>query len=114
MNSFFEVEMRFVKLCELFDVPVPWIRPSLETDPCDFTSAEEVRLNVVAAGDIDIDYYARHVFGHYLCDLHCYGEGQADKVADRIELLVRLGVAAVKVYRSLPETWKEVWKSPAK
>jgi hypothetical protein len=29
-----------------------------------------VRLNVKAAGEIDPEYHARHVFGHYIAGLH--------------------------------------------
>jgi hypothetical protein len=92
MNRFDQVARRFVWLCQEYGMPVPRVEPSLETDPCDFTSAEEVRLNVVAAGDIDMNYHARHVFGHYLCDLHCSepngNQDWADPVADLIAKLV--------------------------
>lgn len=89
-NRFEDVAGRFEALCRQYDIPVPRIVPSLETDPCDFTSPEEVRLNVGAAGVLSIDLHARHVFGHYLCDLHCWEPedpslgGWADPVASLI------------------------------
>ena len=70
MNSFETVSQIFKNLCSTHGVPEPLTLPSLDTDPCDFTSPQEVRLNVQAAGDIDPDYHAGHVFGHYLCGLH--------------------------------------------
>lgn len=88
MNRFDVVAEKFEALCRQYAMPVPRVVPSLATDPCDFTSAEEVRLNVEAAGEIDADYHARHVFGHYLCDLHCSepsgNQDWADPIADLI------------------------------
>ena len=92
VNEFHVIQVKFRKLCEQFGLPVPRIRPALPTDPCDVTSPLEVRLNVVAAGDIDPDYHAQHVFGHYICGLHEWEpEGTqeyADPVADLIAELL--------------------------
>jgi len=72
MSTFDDIKFRFSKLCIKYGISIPEIRPSVPDDVCDWTSKEEVRFNLKAAGDIDPDWYAAHVFGHYLCDLHEY------------------------------------------
>lgn len=68
-------------------LPRPTVRPSLPTDPCDFTNADEIRINSAAAGEGVTDArHAAHVFGHWICCLHCErdteGRSEADQVAD--------------------------------
>lgn len=64
--------LMFTNLCVKFGVPVPVIKPPLNTDPCDFTSPSEVRLNLKAANaeGASPEHHVRHNFGHYLCGLH--------------------------------------------
>ena len=87
-----------VREASKYGLPRPSIGPSLPTDPCDFTSAEEIRINSAAA-DIPFlseedaaKHHARHVFGHWLCCLHCErdveGADIADRVADFLALLL--------------------------
>ena len=80
------VSENIIKLCLNNNFPVPNILPSLKTDPCDFTSTTEIRLNIEQAGNIDPDYYAKHVFSHYLCNLE--QTEISDKVADFIATYV--------------------------
>ena len=83
MTSDYEtVKSKFKYLFELYDLPEPKvIRKALKTDPCDVTDPpNEVRINTQ---DCDEDYQARHLFGHYLADLHLIDE-QSDVVADII------------------------------
>jgi len=91
-DQFGNTSLVFEGLCRQFRLPVPRIRPALPTDPGDFTSAEEVRLNVAAHGGTDFVYHARHVFGHYVCDLHAAdpdrSRGWADKAASLITDLI--------------------------
>ena len=95
-NRFDTVALVFKTLCKRFKLPVPRVLPSLPTDPCDFTSVEEVRINVKAAGEIDFLYHAQHVFGHYVCGLHEYenngNQDWADPVADMIAELLEMKV----------------------
>jgi|APSaa5957512622_1039677.scaffolds.fasta_scaffold08481_2 hypothetical protein len=89
MNSYSVVAQKFRTLCERYKVSTtPSVGPAFASDPCDYTGLEEVRLNVEAAGDIDPDYHARHVFGHFLCGLH---ERDPDGVADLIAHLLAQG-----------------------
>jgi len=81
------VRRRVVHLIEECRLPVPIIRAALPTDPCDVTSAEQIRINVKAAKGCDPDYHARHVFGHYLADLHAERPELSDQVADAIARL---------------------------
>ncbi len=83
MTSDYEtVKSKFKYLFELYDLPEPKvIRKALKTDPCDVTDPpNEVRINTQ---DCDEDYQARHLFGHYLADLHLIDD-QSDVVADII------------------------------
>ena len=94
MNSFEQVRDIFVALCERFEIPKPpMIQEAFPEDPCDFTNAYEVRLNVKAAGETSPYYHARHVFGHYICDLHEWanmnGLPECDLVADAIAEMLR-------------------------
>jgi len=93
MSSFDEVVDTFRNLCKRYDMPVPNIKPHLPTDPCDYTAPEEVRFNIPAAGDIESDYHARHVFGHFLANLEQTDEN-SDKVADLIALFVSRDVSS--------------------
>lgn len=85
-NTEFErMKGHFERLCKQFGVKVPYIRPALPKDPCDFTDPEinEVRINL--SQDCDRNYQIRHLFGHYLADLHAEQNGRwADDVADVI------------------------------
>lgn len=84
--SFSARKATFEALCRRFDLSAPKIRQALPTDPCDYTSMREVRLNLQAAKGCTPDYHVRHVFGHWLCNL---GEGaESDKVADLIAALI--------------------------
>jgi hypothetical protein len=76
--------------CKLFHIPVPVIIHSYPDDPCDVTDVDHIRLNIDAFDGDDYEYYAAHVLGHYICDLHAYGgNDMADRMADAIaELLL--------------------------
>lgn len=108
-NPYEDIARRFRDLCEFYALPVPRICPSLPTDPCDFTCPEEVRLNVQAAGDIDPDYHARHVFGHYISGLHewepngnqDWADPVADLVADLIRDSMRVATPGAQTYKSI-------------
>ena len=77
-DRFLLVRGIFLDLCREFNLTAPSVKEALESDPCDFTDATEVRLNIEAAGDIDPKYHARHVFGHYLADLHGHLDSEGD------------------------------------
>ncbi len=81
-NTEFEKMARhFERLCWQYGIPVPDIRPALPTDPCDFTDPPYVRINL--RQECDRVYQIRHLFGHYLADLHLVENGRwADRVAD--------------------------------
>jgi len=74
----------FVHLCNITGMPVPRIREPEAPDTCDFTSHEEVRLNVVGAYNVTPERHAAHVFGHYLCDLHEWGNKEDHPICDEI------------------------------
>jgi len=82
LSDYETVKSKFKYLFELYDLPEPKvIRKALKTDPCDVTDPpNEVRINTQ---DCDEDYQARHLFGHYLADLHLIDD-QSDVVADII------------------------------
>jgi len=89
MSDYETVKSKFKYLFELYDLPEPKvIRKALKTDPCDVTDPpNEVRINTQ---DCDEDYQARHLFGHYLADLHLIDD-QSDVVADIIAEMILEG-----------------------
>ena len=72
------VTKMFYSLCEWAELSPPKIRPALPGEPCDFTSPEEVRLNCKAATCSD-EHHARHVFAHWLCDVHAFANERKDR-----------------------------------
>ena len=78
----------FEALCVGLDLPVPDLRPALPTDPCDYTSGCEVRLNVAAAGDCDLSFYVRHNVGHYLLDLYMDSWHRDDELSNQLADLI--------------------------
>lgn len=79
--EFEKMQRHFEALCWQYGIPVPDIRPALPTDPCDVTDPPYVRINL--RQKCDRTYQVRHLFGHYLADLHAAEGGRwADRVAD--------------------------------
>jgi hypothetical protein len=84
LPRFREVRELIENLCIKYEVPIPIIGMARATDECDFTSPEEIRLNVIAAGDqVWDDAYPHHVFGHYLANVE-QTYLWSDRVADLI------------------------------
>jgi hypothetical protein len=83
MSNYQIVKNEFERLFEMYDIPKPKIiRKALLTDPCDYTAPpNEVRINNLECEEI---YQARHLFGHYLADLHAIDDEKSDLVADTI------------------------------
>ena len=48
-------------------IRMPNIIEAFESDPCDWTSPEEIRIKV---GNEPSIFHALHVFGHWVADLH--------------------------------------------
>jgi len=81
------VESEFMRLCNTYKIPQPTvIRPALDTDPCDYTDPlNEVRINTDPEKmDCEPIYQARHLFGHYISDLHSVNDEYSDIVADTV------------------------------
>jgi hypothetical protein len=87
LNNYQEIKQRLKCLFELYGISEPKvIREALPTDPCDVTDPpNEVRIH---RSFCDEDYQARHVFGHYLADLHAVNDEQSDIVADVIARMI--------------------------
>lgn len=100
MSKYSEAREIFVGLVQKFDLPMPRVDPNLPDDPCDVTDAGYVRLHCDAAEGMASSEHARHVFGHWLCDLHgaeSYEEptrdgfvGVSDQVADAIAVMLKV------------------------
>lgn len=91
MEKYTVIETEFLNLCETYEIPKPkTIRPALETDPCDYTDPlNEVRINTDPEKcDCEPIYQARHLFGHYISDLHTVNDTYSDVVADTIVKLI--------------------------
>jgi len=82
MKTFDETRNYFISLCVHWHIPQPKICPALASDPCDYTSAKEVRINVQAAPDVDAEWHAAHVFGHYLACFHAEADLREDGAVD--------------------------------
>ena len=94
MSNYQKVKTEFERLFEVYKIPKPTIiRKALPTDPCDVTNPpSEVRINDLECEEI---YQARHLFGHYLADLHATDDDKSDLVADTIaKLLTSAKIAA--------------------
>ena len=87
LNNYQEIRQRLKCLFELYGISEPKvIREALPTDPCDVTNPpNEVRIH---RSFCDEDYQARHLFGHYLADLHAVNDEEADVVADVIARMI--------------------------
>ena len=94
MSNYQKVKTEFERLFKVYKIPKPTIiRKALPTDPCDVTNPpSEVRINDLECEEI---YQARHLFGHYLADLHATDDDKSDLVADTIaKLLTSAKIAA--------------------
>ena len=87
LSDYRKVKTEFERLFEVYNIPKPKvIREALPTDPCDYTAPpNEVRINNLECEEI---YQARHLFGHYLADLHTIDDEQSDVVADIIAKMI--------------------------
>ena len=87
LSDYRKVKTEFERLFEVYNIPKPKvIRKALKTDPCDVTDPpNEVRINNLECEEI---YQARHLFGHYLADLHAIDDEQSDVVADIIAKMI--------------------------
>lgn len=70
MSDYDEAKAELVQLIAGANLPMPIITRALDSDPCDVTDAHLVRLNAEAAEGMNSTQHARHVFGHWLADLH--------------------------------------------
>jgi hypothetical protein len=88
VKTFEEMKATFEGLAKHYRVLPPIVAPALPTDPCDLTDPPYVRINL--RQKCDRDYQVRHLFGHYLADLHAVEEGSrySDDVADVIAQMV--------------------------
>lgn len=89
--KFEEKKEEFKRLCERYNLQSPEIIiEATKDDPCDVTDVNEVRFKEYSVEDnVDGFYQVRHVFGHWLCDLHNYNNEKSDQVADIIGRLIR-------------------------
>lgn len=109
MITFEQMKAELQRLAAHYKVLPPVVAPALPTDPCDFTDPPHVRINLKQ--ECDRDYQVRHLFGHYLADLHAtedgrYSDDVADVVARMIEDTYR-GFHLVGVERDRAEAWKK-------
>lgn len=89
MNGYEQVKEEFKAICIEYAIAVPRIDPALDTDPCDVTDVDFIRIKAWDNYDAgDVDYHAAHIFGHYICGLHDVNDTKADTVADLIASLV--------------------------
>ena len=107
MSNYQKVKTEFERLFEVYKIPKPTIiRKALPTDPCDVTNPpSEVRINDLECEEI---YQARHLFGHYLADLHATDDDKSDLVADTIaKLLTSAKIAADTIASMIREDINE-------
>lgn len=94
MQTFEEMKLAFEQLADRYHVLPPVVSPALPEDPCDVTDPPFVRINL--RQECDRDYQVRHLFGHYLADLHATEDGRySDDVADVIAWLLQVGNKAL-------------------
>jgi len=103
MSEFERRKEMFCALCRWLDLPVPDVSPALATDPCDFTSDTEVRLNLKEEL-VDAEYHVGHVFGHWLCDLHSDGNLKGLESCDQAADVIAFLLDKAQAYKEMPET----------
>ena len=87
MSDFVKVKEEFRFLCMLFEVPVPSVVEALGVDEEDVTDPpNEVRIKEDKG--VKNSHHARHLFGHYLADLHAVNDEHSDHVASIIAKLI--------------------------
>jgi hypothetical protein len=86
MSSYETIKFEFERLCIAHSIDVPDISPAYDTDKCDTTDPPNyIRIKEQSC---DSTYQARHLFGHYLSDLHAMDDEHSDIVADIIAKLI--------------------------
>ena len=86
MSSYETIKNEIGRLCSKYLIEVPDIVPALVDDKCDTTNPPYfIRIKEQSCDSI---YQARHLFGHYLSDLHAINDEQSDIVADIIAKLI--------------------------
>ena len=85
-NDFIVIKEEIHRLCIKYDFKSPEIELAYGSDLCDVTDYQEIRIKVGQVSDSL--YHARHVFGHWIADLHGLSDIMADKVADTIAELI--------------------------
>jgi hypothetical protein len=86
MSDFLTAKGVIETLCRSHHLPKPRITEALPTDPCDFTSGDEIRLNCRAAKSVSAATHAAHVFGHWICCLHAEAD-ERDGGAETCDLV---------------------------
>jgi hypothetical protein len=86
MSSYEIIKIEFERLCDVYSIDVPNIEPAFIDDKCDTTNPPHfIRIKEQSCDSV---YQARHLFGHYLSDLHAIDDEQSDIVADIIADLI--------------------------
>ena len=78
-----DVKREFTKLCKVADLPVPEIVESV--DFLHHTGPDEIHIALDEKMELK---ELKHIFGHYVCDLHFKDDYMADEVANSIARLV--------------------------
>ena len=86
IKNFETIKREIQRLCYEYGFDYPEIKVAYKFDPCDTTDYYEIRIKLDQ--DCDTLYHARHVFGHWIADLHGLNNEMADKVADTIAKMV--------------------------
>jgi len=87
------------------DVPLPKLKNSLPSDPYEFTTSTEIHLNIKEAAKTGTppEWYAAHVFGHWLVDVHAK-DTYTEIVADIIAEMTLQDPRIVKALAKMPKT----------
>jgi len=110
--TFERMKAAFERLAAHYKVLSPVVAPALPTDPCDFTDPPHVRIKLDQ--ECDRDYQVRHLFGHYLADLHGIEDGRhSDDVADVVARMVEeahRGFHLAGIEKERAQSWIEQHK----
>ena len=80
MEEFNSFKIKFTALCDHWKVPTPKIEESY--DFMNHTGADSIAVHITELESVEP--YVKHIFGHYLADLHCSNPKMSDKVANLI------------------------------
>lgn len=101
---FKQAKKEFLTLCKVYKLPLPEIKLAPQQDLFNITdppTAVQIYIET-GATQLDIHQQTRHIFGHYIADLHNINQGYSDLVANAIEQMLEQIENKVQFHPQVP------------